>query len=433
VIEDLVNIAYLVSQYPAINHTFILREIRRLRQAGFTIRVISVRPPDRPASQMIVEEQDELTYTRAILGLSLWKTAASLAGTLLLRPIGFLRGLGLVVRLGGGAPRRTIEYLFYLAEAVIAGRWMMKEGYSHFHVHFSSTVGLLVTAVFPLTMSITFHGPDEFTDPEGFHLARKVNACAFVCAISHFARSQLMRFSHPSQWSKIEVSRLGVDTALYSPRPQRNEPDVFELICVGRLAPVKAQHVLIEAVSRLTRGHYRVRLRLVGDGPDRSSLEARVAELGIEASVVFEGWCNQDAVRALYTQADLFVLASFAEGVPVVLMEAMAMEIPCVATWVAGIPELITDGIHGLLLAPSDEEGLSRAIARLLDDPELRSRLGHAGRSRVLEQYNLDTNLTRLAEIFRSRLARQADKRVRDIGVEVRPPDAPPSSPHTGC
>jgi glycosyltransferase involved in cell wall biosynthesis len=111
----------------------------------------------------------------------------------------------------------------------------------------------------------------------------------------------------------------------------------------------------------------------------------------------------------------------------------MAMEIPCVATWVAGIPELITDGIHGLLLAPSDEEGLSRAIAKLLDDPELRSRLGHAGRSRVLEQYNLDTNLTRLAEIFRSRLARQADKRVRDIGVEVRPPDAPPSSPHTGC
>ena len=139
---------------------------------------------------------------------------------------------------------------------------MMKEGYSHFHVHFSSTVGLLVTAVFPLTMSITFHGPDEFTDPEGFHLARKVNACAFVCAISHFARSQLMRFSHPSQWSKIEVSRLGVDTALYSPRPQRNEPDVFELVCVGRLAPVKAQRVLIEAVTRLAREGYRVRLRI---------------------------------------------------------------------------------------------------------------------------------------------------------------------------
>ena len=399
------HIAYLVSQYPAINHTFILREIRRLRQDGFTIRVISVRPPDRPAAQMTIEEQEELTYTRAILGEPLRKAAASLVATLLSNPFGFLRGLGLAVRLGRGEPGRTLAHFVYFVEAVIAGRRMMQAGYSHFHVHFSSTVGLLVTAVFPLTMSITFHGPDEFTDPEGFHLARKVSACAFACAISHFARSQVMRFSAPSQWSKIEISRLGVDTALYTPRPHRDSPDVFELICVGRLAPVKAQHVLLGALAHLAREGYRVLLRLVGDGPDRSSLEARAAELGIQASVVFEGWRNQDSVRTLYTQADVFVLASFAEGIPVVLMEAMAMEIPCVATWVAGIPELIADGVQGLLVAPSDEEGLARAIARLLDEPELRRRLGRAGRERVLEQYDLDTNFSRLAGIFRRRLA----------------------------
>lgn len=400
------HIAYLVSQYPAINHTFILREIRRLRQAGFTIRVISVRRPDRPADQMTTEEQKELTYTRAILAEPLWKAAMSLIAILLSKPFGFLRGLGLVFRLGGGDPRRTLDHLIYLAEAVIAGRWMTEERYSHFHVHFSSTVGLLVTTVFPFTMSMTFHGPDEFTDPAGFHLARKVNACSFVCAISYFARSQVMRFCTSSQWSKIEVSRLGVDTALYAPRPQRDKPDLFELICVGRLSPVKAQHVLIEAVSRLTRKGYRVRLRLVGDGPDRDSLEARVVELGIEACVSFDGWRNQDAVRALYAEADVFVLPSFAEGVPVVLMEAMAMEIPCVATWVAGIPELITDGLHGLLVAPSDEEGLEQAILRLLDDPGLRRRLGQAGRARVLERYDLDTNFAQMAEIVRRRLAR---------------------------
>jgi glycosyltransferase involved in cell wall biosynthesis len=301
-----------------------------------------------------------------------------------------------------------VAHFLYFAEAVIAGRWMMAEGYSHFHVHFSSTVGLLVTAVFPLTMSITLHGPDEFTDPAGFHLERKVSASSFVCAISHFARSQVMRFCDPSQWSKVEVSRLGVDTALYAPRTHRDQPDLFELICVGRLAPVKAQHVLLGAVSRLVRDGYRVRLRLVGDGPERGLLEARAVELGIESSVVFEGWRNQDAVLALYHQADIFVLASFAEGVPVVLMEAMAMEIPCVATWVAGIPELITDGAQGLLVAPSDEEGLARAIARLLDDPELRRRLGQAGRARVLEQYDLDTNFSRMAEIVRSRLTQKA-------------------------
>ena len=398
------NIAYLVSQYPAVHHTFIMREIRSLRQAGFTIRVISVRQPDRPASQMAVEEQDELPFTRAILAEPLWKAATAVIATLLAKPFGFFRGLGLVARLGGGDPRRTLAHLLYFAEAVVAGRWMMEEGYSHFHVHFSSTVGLLLTAVFPLTMSITFHGPDEFTDPAGFHLARKVAACSFVCATSRFARSQVMRFCDPSLWSKVEVSWLGVDTRLYAPRPHKEQPDLFEMLCVARLARVKAQRVLIETVSRLIREGYRVRLRLVGDGPDRDLLEARVAELGIGAAVRFEGWRNEDAVRALYEQADLFVLASFAEGMPNVLMEAMAMEIPCVATWITGIPELITDGVHGLLVAPADEKGLAEAIAKLLDDPDLRLRLGRAGRARVLEQYNLDTNTRRMAEIVRRRL-----------------------------
>ena len=404
------HIAYLVSQYPAINHTFILREVRRLRQEGFTIRVISVRRPDRPAERMTLEERSELAHTRAILAANIWQIATVLVTTLLLKPVGFFRGLALAARLGGGNPRRTAAHLLYFAEAVIAGKWMMAEGYSHFHVHFSSTVGLLVTAVFPLTMSITLHGPDEFTDPAGFHLARKVTACSFVCAISHFSRSQVMRFCHPSQWSKVEVSRLGVDTALYTPRIQRAQPDLFELICVGRLAAVKAQHVLLESVRRLVTNGYKVRLRLVGDGPERGLLEARAEELGIESSVVFEGWRNQDAVLTFYKQADLFVLASFAEGVPVVLMEAMAMEIPCVATWVAGIPELISDGAQGLLVAPSDEEGLARAIARLLDDPELRRRIGQAGRARILEQYDLDTNFRRMAEIVRRRLAKNGDQ-----------------------
>ena len=102
------------------------------------------------------------------------------------------------------------------------------------------------------------------------------------------------------------------------------------------------------------------------------------------------------------------MLASFAEGVPVVLMEAMAMEIPCVATWITGIPELIIDGVHGLLVAPSDEEGLVQAIAKLLTDPDLRLRLGRAGRARVLERYNLDTNTRRMAEIVRRRLTRKS-------------------------
>jgi len=162
----------------------------------------------------------------------------------------------------------------------------------------------------------------------------------------------------------------------------------------------------VAAVDRLARAGRAVRLRVVGDGPDRAALEHDVAARGLAGHVVFEGAVNQDRIRALYAQADAFALASFAEGIPVVLMEAMAMEIPCVTTCITGIPELVRDGIDGLLVAPSDDEALAAALGRLMDDAALRRRLGEAGRRRVEEKYDLSRNTDRLAEIFRRRLAR---------------------------
>lgn len=146
-------------------------------------------------------------------------------------------------------------------------------------------------------------------------------------------------------------------------------------------------------------------LRLVGDGPDRQDLESTIVTRGLEGHVTLEGNCNQDRVQAFYRETDLFVLASFAEGIPVVLMEAMAMELPCVATWITGIPELIRHGIDGWLVPPADEEQLADAIAKLMDDPELRRKLGRSARIRVQEKYDLERNTERLAEIYRRRLA----------------------------
>jgi glycosyltransferase involved in cell wall biosynthesis len=139
-------------------------------------------------------------------------------------------------------------------------------------------------------------------------------------------------------------------------------------------------------------------------------LESQIQARGLQGHVVLEGPLNQDRVLDLYRQTDIFALASFAEGVPVVLMEAMAMEIPCVATWVNGIPELIRDGIDGLLVAPSDVEGLANAIEKLIDDPELRRRLGQAGRLRVISDYNIQRNVAALGEIFQRRLLRRTSE-----------------------
>jgi glycosyltransferase involved in cell wall biosynthesis len=321
------------------------------------------------------------------------------------RPGGFIRGLTKALRLGRLSARETVYSLAYFVEAVMAGRWLLGAGVGHFHVHYSSTVGLLVTRIFPLEMSMTLHGRAEFVDPRGFHLAEKVARSSFVRAISQFSKSRIvMAVEDASEWGKIEVAHLGVDPEELGPRAFREAPARFEILSVGQLVPIKAHWVLLEAMKRVLAEGWPVRLTLVGDGDQRANLERLARELAIGPHVVFAGQLNHEAVRALYRETDVFVLSSLDEGVPVVLMEAMAMEIPCVATQVAGIPELVRPGIEGLLAAPSDAEGLAEAVVALMRDPGLRRRFGVAGRARVVECFNLRKNCEMLAGIFRSRL-----------------------------
>jgi glycosyltransferase involved in cell wall biosynthesis len=295
-----------------------------------------------------------------------------------------------------------LSNIFYFAEAAVFADWMRRERLSRVHMHFTSTVGLFARRLLPMRASVTIHGSDEFLDPKGFHLREKVRAFDLVFTISEYGRDQLTRCSDSHDWSKLRVVRLGVDPEVYVPRPFRYNPAPFEIISVGRLAPVKGQRVLIGAIARLIAANRTVLLRLVGDGPERAALEQEVARLSLPAHVIFEGWQPADRVRDLYAQADVFALASFAEGIPVVLMEAMAMEIPCVATRVTAVPELIRDELDGLLVPPSDEEALASALARLMDDPELRLRLGKSARRRILENYDLNRNIAALAGVLTS-------------------------------
>lgn len=396
-----IRIAYLVSQYPAVNHTFILREVLELRRLGFDIHVASIRPPDRPFERLAPDEQIEQRRTFYVKPKRIAGILAVNILVLFTRPSAYLGALAYSLRLAGPNARAALFNLAYFAEAAVVADWMRRQDLSHVHMHFTSTVGLLVRRLAPIRTSVTIHGPDEFTHPAGFYLAEKIRAFHLLCTISEYGRSQLMRFSDQSQWTKFRVARLGVDPTLYTPRPFRENPSPFEILFVGRLASVKGPHILIAALDRLVRQGRAVRVRFVGDGPIRPGLERDVAERGLNQHVIFAGWQNADRVRALYQQADIFALPSFAEGIPVVLMEAMAMEIPCVTTRITGIPELIRDRMDGLLVTPSSEEELAAAILRLMDDPELRRRLGKSGRQRVLENYDLHHNTEQLAAIFR--------------------------------
>jgi glycosyltransferase involved in cell wall biosynthesis len=394
-------IAYLVSQYPAASHTFILREILGLRSLGFDIHVASIRAADRPFAQLSPDEQQEERRTFYVKSQGSVRILASNFLVFLRRPFSYLSAVVYGLRLAGLNMRSAFFNLAYLAEAVVVADWMRRNRLAHLHMHFTSTVGMFAVRLAPLRASATIHGSDEFIDPQGFYLTEKIRAFQLLCTISEYGRSQLMRFSDQTAWAKFRVARLGVDPTLYVPRPFRENPCPFEILFVGRLVPVKGLFILIAALDRLVREGRGVRLRFAGDGPDRAALGRGVAERGLNQYAAFEGWQSPDGVRALYQQADIFVLPSFAEGVPVVLMEAMAMEIPCVTTRITGIPELIRHQVEGLLVTPSSDQELAEAIARLMDDSKLRRELGMSARLRILENYDLRNNIAQLGSIFR--------------------------------
>ena len=227
----------------------------------------------------------------------------------------------------------------------------------------------------------------------------------FVVCISDFARSQLMALVPEQHWSKISHRPLrGRPGCLRHPRERRPRQTRLEILSVGRLVAVKGQALVIEAVSTLSSRGLDARATIVGAGPTRDRLEALAAELGVGDRVAFTGAVGQDRIRELYAAADVFCLPSFAEGVPVVLMEAMAMELPVVTSRIMGIPELVEDGVSGLLIAPGDVAGLDAALERLARDPAERRRLGEAGRSKIVAEYALDTSVERLEQLFAANL-----------------------------
>jgi glycosyltransferase involved in cell wall biosynthesis len=381
-----------------------VREIRVLRQRGFEVHAISIGSPDRSVTAMTDVEREEVQTTTYVKNAGLPRFARAHIATLFSRPISYFRGLWCALRMEMPSPSGMLYGCFYFAEAVLVGHSMMRLGLRHLHTHFASTVALIVARTFPVTFSATFHGHGEFGDPAAFRLREKIHASLFSCAVSRHGLSQLMYVSGRSQWPKLELTPLGVDLAEFAPRPFRSDASAFQIVSVGQLVPVKGQHVLIGAAAALASEGHDIVVRFVGDGSDRSELEREVEACGLSRRVSFVGNVNQDDLRAIYRESDALVLPSFSEGLPVVLMEAMAMEIPCIATWVAGVPELIRDGANGLLVPPADEGSLAGAILRLMSDPDLSFKLGQEARRTVLDQYELGKNGERLVEIFRRRL-----------------------------
>jgi glycosyltransferase involved in cell wall biosynthesis len=292
--------------------------------------------------------------------------------------------------------------LAYALEAAMVARWMQRAEIAHLHVHFGNagaTVGMLVKRLTGCHLSYTIHGPDEFDDVPGQMLVLKMQEADAVVCISQFARGQLMRISHPDHWPKFHLCRLGVSPSQF-PFASREGGSAPQLLCIGRLAPAKCQVLLVQACARLRDAGVPFHLTLVGAGPDRERIIDAIRRFGLGDRVTLTGALNQNEVRKQFGNADIFVLPSLAEGIPVVLMEAMACGVPCVTTPVNGIPELVAHGRTGLLARPGDVDSLVEQLQRLIDEPELRWALALKARDKILADFDIDRNVAALGRIF---------------------------------
>jgi glycosyltransferase involved in cell wall biosynthesis len=401
-VTDPQTIAYLTGDYPKVSHTFILREVEAVRAAGLKVLTCSIRKPTAADFTGPEEQraQAETFYVIAAAKRPLHLLAAH-GRAFAKSPARWARTLALAFRMRAPGLKALIWQLFYFLEAGVLADHLTRNKVSHLHNHFgnsSCSVAVLAAELAGIPFSFTEHGPAIFFEVDRWSLPEKIARAKFVVAITHFCRSQLMLFSDPAHWSKIAIVHCGVVPEAYRRDPGGTGKRVA---FVGRLDPVKGALLLIEALAEVLKAHPDATLTLAGDGPARAGAEARAAELGIANSVRFAGFMTQGQVADLLANSDMLVLPSFAEGLPVVYMEALASRIPVVASRVAGVQELVEDGVSGFTVPPGDVPSLTDRILRLMDDPARARAMGEAGRKAVEARHDIRAEGAWLATLFR--------------------------------
>lgn len=414
--SPLPRIAYLTGLYPLVSLTFIEREIAALRALGADISTVSVRETD-PSQHSGPEGRAAAASTHYLLREARRPRALLAAQLRMLRAPGrYFGALRTAWRLRNPGLKSILYQLIYFVEATLMADFVDKEGIGHIHSHFATNgtmVALLTRDLTGVPYSFTLHGPIDLFEPDGLKLGRKAERAAFVAVISHFARSQLMLFTERAHWDRFRIIHCGVDPARYAAAPAlRADASDCRLLFVGRFDPEKGVHVLFEALDKLMPAHPHLTLTMVGDGQDRTELEAAAARFGDR--VHFTGYLDQAGVAQALADHDVLVLPSFSEGLPVILMEALASARPVVTTQVAGVGELVRHGETGLIAPPGDAETVTRHLDSLIKDSARRARMGAAGPAVVAKDFDVRHEAARLARLIAG-----------DLGDNPRP-EAPP-------
>jgi colanic acid/amylovoran biosynthesis glycosyltransferase len=391
------RVAYLVNQYPKVSHTFIRREMAALERQGVHVARFAVRGWDAEITDP--QDVDEQSRTRYLLRNGMAPLIGAMAAVAVAAPGRFASALGLAWRMARRADRPWPYHLVYLAEACALWRALRQEDVAQLHAHFGTNaaeVAMLTHALGGPPYSFTVHGPEEFDKPQFLGLAEKIRRANLVVAISSYGRSQLWRWAAAADWPKVQVVHCGLEPAFFgdAAAPPQAAP---RLVCIGRLCEQKGQLLLVEAAARLVAEGLDFELVLAGDGEMRPQIETAIAARGLGERVRITGWISSAQVRDELIASRALVLPSFAEGLPVVIMEALALGRPVLSTYVAGIPELVRDGIEGWLFEAGSADAVAGAMRSCLaaSAAQLQA-LGDAGRARVLQRHHVDTEAARL-------------------------------------
>jgi colanic acid/amylovoran biosynthesis glycosyltransferase len=395
------RVAYFINHYPKVSHSFIRRELQALEALGVEVRRYALH--GEAAELVDAADREEVGVTRYVLRAGVTELLGAALASLREDLRRFGRAWVCAIRMGWRSDRGLLRHLAYLLEACVLRRWFEQDGIEHVHAHFGTNpaaVALLVHALGGPRYSFTVHGPEEFDKPEFLALTAKIQAAHFVVAVSSFGRSQLYRCLPTDQWHKVQVVHCGLAPDFLTQAPEPLSA-TRRFVCVGRLCEQKGQILLVRAVARLAALGERIELVLAGDGPLRGELESEIRERQLEPQVRITGWLDSSAVREQILQSRALVLPSFAEGLPVVLMEALALERPVISTYVAGIPELVLDQQNGWLIPAGCLDSLVEALreAVQMSDERLRA-MGQAGRLRVLQRHDVQCEAQKLMRLL---------------------------------
>jgi glycosyltransferase involved in cell wall biosynthesis len=406
------KIAYLINQYPKVSHSFIRREIIALEKLGVHVARYSIR--EIPADELVdPEDVKESEKTFALLGAGILRLLAATMEVVTTSPFAFFLDLAKATALGRKSRRGIIRHWAYLAEACLLVKKLKEEGIKHVHVHFgtnAATVAFLCKFLGGLDYSITIHGPEEFDDPVGLSLEEKIKKSRFVVAVSNFGRSQLMRHSPHTEWHKIRVIHCTVDQNFLNKgvAPFPHEP---RLVCVGRLSEQKGQLLLLKALYQLHVEGVDLEMIFAGDGEMRPVIEECIMKYQLKEKAKITGWISGAEVKDLILSSRALILPSFAEGLPVVIMEAFALRRPVISTFVAGIPELVEHEKNGWLIPAGSVDSLAAAIKKVLETPpETLQAMGEAGAASVAANHNDRIEARHLVELFHTCVSKSTDK-----------------------